>query len=154
MTAAPTEVIEIAANVDDASGEVIGAAVDALLEAGALDVWTAPIGMKKNRPAVCLSLLCEPDQRDALARRVIELTGSFGVRYRAWSRLVVDRRHETVNTRYGPVRIKVGRLDGRDAVRKVEFDDARRAAEAAGVSVGAVIDAAKAAASDSEGGAS
>jgi hypothetical protein len=124
----------------------VGEAIDALLADGALDAWTVPIGMKKNRPGVCLSLLCETDRRDALARRLIELTGSFGVRYRSWSRLVLDRRHETVSTAYGEVRLKVGRLDGRDLVRKVEFDDARRAAEATGVSVRTVIDAAKASA--------
>lgn len=145
MPATPTHVIEIAANLDDASGEVVGAAMEALLQAGALDVWTTPIGMKKQRPGVCLSLLCEPARCDVLARCMIELTGSFGVRYRTWDRLVVERRHETVQTPYGALRVKVGRLDGRDLVRKIEYDDARRAADSAGVSVRVVLDAGRAA---------
>jgi len=138
---APIQVYEIATNLDDAGGEVVGAAMEALLAAGALDVWTTPIGMKKNRPGVCLALLCEADQREVMARCLIELTGSFGVRYRPWERLVVERRHVTVATRFGDLRVKVGRLDGRDVVRKVEYEDARKAAEAAGVGVREVLDA-------------
>lgn len=151
MSATPTQVIEIAANLDDASGEVIGAAIDALLEAGALDVWTTPIGMKKQRPGVCLSLLCEPEKRDLLARCLIELTGSFGVRFRPWDRLIVERRHETVATAYGDLRVKVGQLDGRDVVHKIEYDDAKRAAVAAGVSVRSVLEAGRAAIGDGRG---
>ncbi len=99
-----------------------------------LDVWTAPIQMKKNRPGVMLSLLCEEGEADRLARRVIELTGTFGLRFRAWDRLVLQRRHETVQTPYGPIRFKVGLLDGKVAVRKPEFEDVREAAKKHGLS--------------------
>ncbi len=139
------EVVEIAANLDDASGEVLGAAIDALLEAGALDVWTTSIGMKKQRPGVCLSLLCRPEQRDDLAQRMIELTGTFGVRHRAWGRVELDRRHETVTTDFGDIRIKVGSLHGRDVTAKVEFDDAVQAAAAHGATARQVVAAAMAA---------
>ena len=142
----PTGVTEIAVNLDDVSGEVVGEAVGALLEAGALDVWVTPIQMKKQRPGAMLSLLCEAEQRDTLARRVIELTGSFGVRFREWGRLVLDRRHVGVDTRYGKVRIKVGELDGKVIVARPEFEDVKRLADEAGVAVRVVMDAAQAAA--------
>jgi len=138
------EVCEIAVNLDDVSGEVVGHALDALLEAGALDAWTTPITMKKQRPGVCLSLLCRPEQRDRLARKVIELTGSFGVRYRRWDRLVLARRFDKVQTALGPVRLKFGLLDGRVISAKPEYDDAAALAEANGVPVRYVLDEARA----------
>ncbi len=139
------QVVEIAVNLDDVSGEVVGAAVDAVLAAGALDAWTTPIAMKKGRPGVCLSLLCRPGDREPLTRRLIELTGSLGVRYRTWDRLELDRRHETVATEHGEVRIKVGSANGRDVTAKVEFADAAALAEASGVPVREVIAAGMAA---------
>ncbi|MFA7237898.1 MAG: nickel insertion protein [Phycisphaeraceae bacterium] len=142
MDNSPTQVIEIVANLDDATGEVIGHAVEALLAAGALDCWTTPIMMKKQRPGVQLSVLIGVDQRDVMARLMIELTGTFGVRFRGWNRVVLDRRHETVTTPFGPVRVKIGSLDGREVVCKVEFDDAAKAAAKHGVPARTVIDAA------------
>ena len=118
----PEQVVEIAANLDDVTPEVIGQAVGALLAEGALDVWTTAIAMKKQRPGVCLSLLCHPADCECLARRVIDLTGSFGVRYRTWDRLVLDRRIETVDTPFGPMPIKLGLMDGRVVTAKPEFD--------------------------------
>lgn len=146
MDQPPTQVVEIACNLDDASGEVVGAAIDTLLEAGALDAWVTPITMKKHRPGVTLSVLCESGLMDTMARLVIELTGTFGVRYRDWSRVVLDRRHETVTTRYGDLRIKVGSMHGKVILAKPEYDDVAAAAERHGVSVRRVMDAARAAA--------
>ncbi len=142
--ASPAQVCEIAVNLDDVSGEVIGHAVGALLAAGALDVWTTPITMKKQRPGVCLSLLCPPQDRDRFARQLIELTGSFGVRYRGWDRLVLERHHETVETSHGPVRIKLGSLEGQIVTAKPEFEDAVTLAQRHGVSVRSVLDEAQA----------
>lgn len=138
-----THVFEIVANLDDASGEVIGAAVESLLAEGALDAWTTAIGMKKDRPGVMVSLLCKAEDRDRLARRLIELTGSFGVRFREWDRLVLDRRHETAQTPYGPIRLKVGSLDGRVVASKPEFEDVLRAAQSHGIPVRQVLDSAR-----------
>jgi len=100
MDQPPTQVVEIACNLDDASGEIVGGVIEDLLSAGALDAWATPITMKKQRPGVTLSVLCEQGLREMMTRLMIELTGSFGVRYRDWGRLVLDRRHE-------PVRISV-----------------------------------------------
>jgi len=139
MSSSATQVFEIAVNLDDVSGEVLGAALESLLADGALDVWTSAIGMKKNRPGVMLSLLCKPEDRDRLTRRVMELTGSFGVRYRAWDRLVLERTEATTQTPYGPVRLKVGSLDGRVVTVKPEFEDMRTAAESHGVPLRKVL---------------
>lgn len=146
LTDAPTEVVELVVNLDDLSPEVVGQAQEALLAAGALDVWTTPISMKKQRPGVMLSLLCEARQREAMALRVLELTGSFGVRYRAWNRLVLDRRHETLSTRFGAVRAKVGSLAGRVYTVRPEYEDVRCLAAQQGASLREVMQAAEAAA--------
>jgi len=143
----PSEhVVEIATNLDDVSGEVIGDAIDALLAtSGVLDVWTVAMGMKKDRPGVMLCVLCEAASQSAVAQRVIELTGTFGVRYRTWDRMVLARRHEMVNTRFGEIRIKVGELGG-VVVVKPELEDVRAAARQHGVALREVMEAARAAA--------
>jgi uncharacterized protein (DUF111 family) len=146
MQQSQQQVYEITANLDDASGEVLGEAAAALLAAGAVDVWTTPIGMKKGRPGVMVSLLCGSGQLDEMLRKMVEVTGSFGVRYRLWDRLVLQRRHETVETAMGRVRIKVGMMDGVVVAAKAEFEDVREAAGRAGVSVRAAMEAAGAAA--------
>lgn len=142
----PTQVTEIVVNLDDVTGELLGDAQRALMSAGALDVWTTAIQMKKGRPGVMLSLLCENQKRDGLARLMIELTGSFGVRFRDFGRVVLERRHVTVDTRFGKVQIKVGELDGKIVVARPEFEDAKRLAQEAGASVRDVYDAAQSAA--------
>lgn len=142
----PTQVTEIAVNLDDVTGELLGDAQRTLLQAGALDVWTVPIQMKKQRPGVMLCLLCEKARRDELTQLVIELTGSFGVRYRDWDRRVLDRRHVTVDTRFGKLRIKIGELEGKVLVARPEFDDVRHLAQESGVTLRQVMDAATAAA--------
>lgn len=146
MEQAPAQVTELVANLDDTTGEIVGQAVEALLGAGALDVWTTAITMKRNRPAVMLSVLCHADVADDMADRMIELTGTFGVRRRTWQRTVLDRTHATVATPFGSLRIKVGSRHGRPVVAKCEFADAEAAAHQHGVAVRRVIEAAKAAA--------
>ena len=142
---APERVVEIAANLDDVSAEVLGEAMDRLSAEGALDVWATPVQMKKRRPGVMVSLLSPEDRAERLAERLIELTGSFGVRMRAWDRVVLHRRWETVQTRYGAVRVKVGSLGDRDVVARPEFEDASKAAGEHGVPVREVMEAAMAA---------
>jgi len=145
-TPTPTAVTEIVVNLDDVTGELIGDVQRELLAAGALDVWASAIQMKKGRPGVMLSLLCETDRRDVFAKLVIELTGSFGVRYRDWGRLVLDRRHVSVDISFGKVRVKVGELDGKIVVAQPEFEDVKRLAHEAGATAREVMEAARAAA--------
>ena len=130
------EVAELVVNLDDVTGQVVGDAVNALLDAGALDVWTIPIAMKKQRPGVMLSVLCLPDQRDEFVTMIHDLTGSFGVRFRTWNRSVLRRRHVVVETRLGPIRLKVGEKPGGGlASVQPEFADVKKAALAHGVTV-------------------
>ena len=146
MDQPPVTVIELVANVDDASAEVLASAMDGLLADGALDAWTAPITMKKTRPGCMLSVLCEVSARERLGRRLMELTGSFGVRWRTWDRVVLDRHHESVTTPFGSVRLKIGSRDGRPLLAKPEFEDAAEAARQHEVPVRLVLDHARGAA--------
>lgn len=120
-----TQVVELVVNVDDTTPEIIGSAMSELLDRGALDVWTTPITMKKNRPAVMLSVLCRQEDRESMTMHVVRLTGSFGVRYRSWDRFVLDRRTETIHTDLGSVRIKIGSHNGDVMVVKPEHEDVR-----------------------------
>ncbi|MBM3958090.1 MAG: DUF111 family protein, partial [Gemmatimonadetes bacterium] len=104
-------------------------------EAGALDVWFTPIQMKKNRPAVLLSVLAEPEDAARIADLIFENTTTFGIRRSTMSRLCLPRRHETVETPYGPVRLKVATLPGGGETVSPEYEDCAEAARREGVSV-------------------
>lgn len=139
------EIVLLEANVDDASGQQIGHAFDALLAAGALDVFTVPIHMKKNRPGVILSVLSSPEKVAACEEILFNQTPTFGVRRHGCSRRKLDRRSETVATRYGDIRIKLGIRGGLVCVVAPEYDDCAAAATAHGVSLRDVIFAAESA---------
>ena len=132
---APQRVVELVVNLDDTTGELIGHAIDQLLQHGALDAWATPITMKKGRPAAMLSALVREDQQQSLARQLLTLTGSFGLRYRDWDRLVLDRNWHERDTRLGPVKLKAGSLDGQTLTVKPEFEDVQRLAHQAHVAV-------------------
>lgn len=119
----PTKVVELAVNLDDVTGEQVGAAIDRLMSAGALDAWATPITMKKGRPGVCLSVLAREEQRDALAKQLLQDTGSFGVRARVWDRVVLNRTYHERETPLGKLKLKAGSLDGTPLTVKPEFDD-------------------------------
>jgi uncharacterized protein (TIGR00299 family) protein len=129
----------IETNLDDATAEVVADAASRLLAAGAADVWTAPVVMKKGRSGVVLTCLAGDAEREVCERLIFEHTGTFGLRRHWCTRSMLRREHRTVRTPYGPVRVKVGRRG--DTVLRVapEFEDCRGAAEAAGVSVQAVM---------------
>lgn len=135
-----TRVVELAVNLDDLTGQLIGEATQRLLDEGALDVWTIAIGMKKQRPGVMLCVLAHAGERNRFARRILELTGSFGVRFREWDRLVLDREHADARGAYGTLRVKVGRLSGRTIVARPEFEDVKALAREAGADVRRVMD--------------
>ena len=127
-------VTEIHANLDDMTGEAIAYACTALLEAGALDVYTTPIQMKKGRPAVMLSCICRPEQAEELASLMLRHTTTLGVRMHTLERRVLERRNEMVQTPYGEVKVKIAHGD--DFTRtKAEFEDAACIAREQGVSV-------------------
>lgn len=128
------EVLELRCNLDDMSGEAIGLALDRLLEAGALDVFTLPIGMKKSRPGVLLTVLCRPEDREALIRALFRHTTTLGVRETLCGRTVLTRRMETVQTAFGPVRRKLAEGFGIRRT-KYEYDDLARIAHASGLAL-------------------
>ena len=94
-------------NIDDCTGEMLGFAMEMILAAGAADVWATPIFMKKNRPAYMLSVLCREDKLEELETLMLTQTTTIGVRRYPVSRTIMDRRNETVNTRFGDARVKV-----------------------------------------------
>jgi uncharacterized protein (DUF111 family) len=133
------------ANVDDASGETLGAATQALFEAGALDVWLTAATMKKGRPGVVLACLAAEGLVAAVEEAIFRETPTFGVRRSAVERTKLAREHATVQTAFGPVRVKVGRRGGRVVTASPEYEDCRRLAAERGVALREVYAAAMAA---------
>ncbi len=127
-------IVKLECNIDDMTGENIGFAMEQLFAAGALDVYTQSIGMKKNRPGILLSVICRPADADGIARAVMKHTTTLGIRRQTLDRYVLDRRMETVSTAYGEVRIKHASGMGVDRA-KPEFDDLAALAKAHGVSL-------------------
>lgn len=124
--------VELSCNLDDMTPEAIGAAEERLFAAGALDVFTTPISMKKNRPAVLLTCLCKTADADRFAALLFRETATIGVRRRDCSRYTLDRRLEPVTTPYGDVKVKYAEGYGVKKA-KPEYEDVVRCAEAAGV---------------------
>ena len=122
------EVELLEANVDDAPGEMLGAAVEGLLSAGALDAWLEPITMKKGRGAYKVCALIQSTDRERLARLLMRETGSLGVRHLRVGRTVAQRRVVEVDLPYGRCRVKIGSLDGEDFIAAPEYADAVRLA--------------------------
>jgi hypothetical protein len=139
-------IVVIEANVDDMTPELIAEAIGGAIRAGARDAFVAPIVGKKGRPGHMLTVLCDEQQRDALAGLLFESTSTFGVRMRREERICLDRTWKTAATPWGPVRVKVGKLDGKQLRAAPEFEDCRKAAEAGEVAVMCVYEAALAAA--------
>lgn len=135
-------VVELTANIDDASGQILGAVLELLLAAGALDAWAVPIVMKKSRPGTMLCALCEQSRADALERLIFRETTTIGIRRRLCSRSRLPRTSKTVETRFGPIRVKTSLLDGQLCTITPEFDDCVRAAEAHDAPIRAVQQAA------------
>jgi pyridinium-3,5-bisthiocarboxylic acid mononucleotide nickel chelatase len=122
-------VTRLETNLDDCPAEVLGAVMDQLFAAGALDVWFTPIHMKKNRPGVMLSMLCEETAVTALADLIFAETTAFGLRVEKTIRLKLGRRFETVSTAYGDITVKLG-LKGDQVVQVApEFASCRAAAQ-------------------------
>ena len=100
------DVLELACNLDDMTPEAIGFALERLLEAGALDAWTTPIGMKKSRPGVLLRALCRPEKRQAVLDVFLRDTTTLGVREHRCSRTALQRSVSETDSPWGPVRCK------------------------------------------------
>ncbi len=132
-------------NLDDVSAEIIGYTRQRLAEAGALEVYTTSIQMKKDRPGVLLSLLCRPAQREALEEILFAETGTFGVRWHTLERSTRERCEHSVETPWGPVQGKLGWRPTGATVFTPEFAACARVAQTHGVPLRDVYRAAEAA---------
>ena len=132
-------------NLDDVSGETIGYTRSRLVEAGAVDVFSVAVQMKKDRPGVMLSVLCRPEDRETMESILFDETGTFGIRRHMIERSVRLREMVTVETPWGPVAGKRGWRQGGGEVFTPEFEDCAEVANRAGVSLRDVYRAAQAA---------
>lgn len=135
----------IETTVDDMPGEWLGRLFETLTGHGALEVSTTPVGMKKSRPGVRVTVVARERDARGLAEALLRETTTFGVRLRTERRLVLDREHVEVRTPWGEVRVKVGRLAGEVLQAAPEYEDCARVADPAGVPLKEVYEAALAA---------
>ena len=130
-------VLQLECNVDDMTAEELGFAMETILEAGALEVYTVAAGMKKSRPGTLLSVLCHEAEKEKLVRVIFQNTTTIGVREHACSRYTLKRSFETVQTPYGEVQKKIS--SGYGVTReKYEYEDLARIAREQGLSLAEV----------------
>ena len=128
------QILELSCNLDDMTGEAIGFAMEVLLDAGALDVFTTAIGMKKNRPGVMLTILCREADKEKLLPLIFKHTTTLGLREKVCNRYTLSRREEIVQTPYGPVRQKIATGYGIER-SKYEYEDLAKIARENGLSL-------------------
>jgi uncharacterized protein (TIGR00299 family) protein len=122
------EISIIEANLDDMNPQIYGYVVEKALLAGALDVYTTALQMKKNRPGSLLTILCRPQDSEALMSLIFAETTTFGIRTHRAQRRALPREWVNVSTSYGPVRIKLSRSNGQVLHAAPEYDDCRKLA--------------------------
>lgn len=128
-------------NVDDMSPQVFGHVMERALERGALDCYFTPVQMKKNRPGVLLSILCRPSDKEALEQMLFAETTTLGIRSYQVERRALEREVVQVETQYGPIDVKVARLNGQVINEMPEFEQCRAVALKAGVPLKSVENA-------------
>ena len=131
-------IIELKCNIDDMTGEEIGFALNECFKAGAVDAFTIPAGMKKNRPGVIFCALCSRENRDAVVSAIFKHTSTIGVRESDCVRYTLSRTEESVATRYGDIRKKISSGFG-VSKEKYEYDDISRIAAESGVSIAEIL---------------
>ncbi len=115
-------IVELSCNVDDMTSEDVGFATERLLDAGAVEVYTIPIGMKKNRPGFLITCMCKEDKKETLIKEIFKNITTIGVRENISNRYVLSRSISKVETPYGEVRVK--KSSGYDMERsKLEYED-------------------------------
>lgn len=131
-------VSELSCNIDDMTAEAIGFAMDIFLTAGALEVYTVPVGMKKSRPGTLLCIMCREADRDEMVKLIFKHTTTLGVRENISRRYTLNRSYETVHTELGNVRKKVS--SGYGITRaKYEYDDLAHIAKENGFNLSEVV---------------
>jgi hypothetical protein len=136
------DVVVIETNIDDYNPELYEYVMDRLFAAGARDVYFTPVHMKKNRPAILLTVICSESDRDRLAGIILSETSAIGLRYYAAQRVVLPRETREVTTPYGTMRVKVARgADGHENIAP-EYEDCKRLAQHNNVPIKLVYQAA------------
>jgi uncharacterized protein (TIGR00299 family) protein len=137
-------ICQIETTVDDMSPQLWEPVIETLFEAGALDVYLTPVIMKRSRPGVVLTALCDPARVPELARTLLEASTTIGVRWTHYQRRRLPREMVSLSTAHGPISFKVSRLDGRVVTVTPEFEEVRRIARDKGLPVREVLDCARA----------
>ena len=138
MTASGDAVAELVCNLDDMTAEAIGFAEEQFFSAGALDVYTTPVGMKKSRPGILLTVTCCERDKEKMLGLIFKHTTTLGVREYISHRYTLSKRIETVSTEFGDVRIKVSEGYG-VTKEKYEYEDIARIARETGMSLKEVM---------------
>jgi uncharacterized protein (TIGR00299 family) protein len=133
--AAAERITVLACEIDDMNPQIFGALMDRLYDAGALEVFYAPVQMKKNRPGTLVTIIAPPERREALAALVFRETTTIGIRYQEMQRERLEREVVVVATPIGPVRFKVARLAGSVTNAAPEFEDCARLAAERGLAI-------------------
>jgi hypothetical protein len=141
LPAATDEIAILEANVDDMTPQVFGYVMERALAAGALDVFSTAVQMKKNRPGMLLTVLCRTEDSRALTQLIFAETTTLGVRMRQEKRATLARRHVTIPTKWGDIRMKLANVNGSASVSNYapEYEDCRRIAEQQHVPLKAVM---------------
>jgi pyridinium-3,5-bisthiocarboxylic acid mononucleotide nickel chelatase len=132
-------IVVLESNLDDVTGEQIGFTIDRLWQAGALDVFSIPIQMKKNRPGTLLTVIAKPQDRQTIECILFQQTGTLGIRYRKQARTILSRASIEVATEWGPVRGKVSKLPTGDTNFSPEYDDCSKIATSFGLRLSEVF---------------
>ena len=132
---AEDSVVQIECEIDDMNPQLFGPLMDRLVEAGALDVFYAPVQMKKNRPGTLVTVIAPPGKRESTTAVLFTHTTTIGVRYQEMRRDTLDRQLVSVETPLGPLRIKVAGRGGRILNAAAEFDDCARVAAERGIPI-------------------
>ena len=132
-------ILELSCNVDDMTGEAIGFAMEQLLDGGALDVYTLPIGMKKSRPGTMICVMCKKQDRATILQLLFKHTTTLGVRENLVHRHVLKRSVETVETPFGVIHQKVSTGYG-VSKKKYEYEDLARIAKENNMSIAELLE--------------
>jgi pyridinium-3,5-bisthiocarboxylic acid mononucleotide nickel chelatase len=126
---------QLECNIDDMNPELYGHVMDLILERGARDCWLTPIIMKKGRPAIAVGVLCTQDRAGPLTDLLLRETTTLGVRVQTLERRALAREHRTIETAFGPIQVKLARMDGRVLRGKPEYEDCRRISRERGIPI-------------------
>ncbi len=140
-TSIDERLLMIETNIDDLTPQIIGHVMDRVFELGALDCYFTPVQMKKNRPGVLLSILCNARGKEPILELLFRETTTLGVRSYKVERRALERDTVSVETRYGPIDVKVAHLNGRVVNEMPEFEQCRLAARKFGVPLKVVEEA-------------